>query len=256
MLQPRVIPALLLKNAGLVKTIKFKDPKYVGDPINAVRIFNDKEVDELVFLDINASIEGRGPNFELLARIASEAFMPFGYGGGISTLEQVKKLFALGVEKIIINTVAIQSPEFVTAAMEIAGSSSVVVSIDVRKNILGKHQVWFKSGSKKASVEVIEWVQEMESRGAGEIIIQSIDQDGTQKGYDLPLIEKISGAVGIPVIGLGGASNLDDFKAAIEMGASAAAAGSMFVFHGKHRAVLIKYPEYSSLEKLFSKASD
>lgn len=252
MLKPRVIPALLLRNAGLVKTIKFKDPRYVGDPINAVRIFNDKEVDELVFLDITASLENRGPNFELLTRIASEAFMPFGYGGGITSLDQIKRLFTLGVEKVVLNSVAIENPQFVTDAMKIAGSSSIVVSIDVRKNVLGNHKVWCKCGTKKTGSDPVELAKEMEARGAGEILIQSIDQDGTLAGYDLGIVEKIANSVDIPVIGLGGAAALSDFKAIIEVGASAAAAGSMFVFHGKHRAVLIKYPEYDVLDRLFT----
>ena len=178
--------------------------------------------------------------------------MPFGYGGGITSLDQIKRLFTLGVEKIVLNSAAIKTPEFVTAAVKIAGSSSVVVSIDVRKSVFGKYKVWSRCGSQNTGLDPAELANEMESRGAGEILIQSIDNDGTQSGYDLNLIERVSHSVEIPVIGLGGASQVEDFRAAIGVGASAVAAGSMFVFHGKHRAVLIKYPEFEHLEKLFS----
>lgn len=252
MLRLRVIPSLLLKGEGLVKTVKFANPRYVGDPINAVRIFNEKEVDELVFLDIGATPARRGPNFELLRDIASEAFMPFGYGGGITHLDQIKRLFALGVEKVILNTSAFTDPDLVTSAAAAAGSSSVVVSVDVRRNWRGRYSVFTHSGKQDTKRDPVGYAREMEQRGAGEILLSSIDRDGTLGGYDLDLIESVCRSVSVPVIALGGAGSLEHFREAARRGASAVAAGSMFVFHGKHRAVLITYPNYDDLEALFS----
>ena len=251
MLHARVIPCLLLRNGGLVKTLRFSEPKYVGDPINAVRIFNDKEVDELVFLDIGASASGAGPNFELLADIASEAFMPFAYGGGITNIEQIKRLYALGIEKVILNTVVADNPALVAEAASLAGSSGVVVSIDVRRNWLGKYTVCVASGARDLKCDPVVYAQEMERLGAGEILINSIDRDGSMQGYDLELIRRVATAVSVPVVAVGGAGALHHFREAVDNGASAVAAGSMFVFHGKHRAVLITYPEYPTLEQLF-----
>lgn len=249
MLKTRVIPCLLLKNQGLVKTVKFRDPKYVGDPINAVKIFNEKEVDELVFLDITATTENRKPNFRLIADIASEAFMPFGYGGGVRDINDAKELFNLGVEKVIINSHAVDRPLFIKEASNLFGSQSIVVSIDVKKNILGKYEVHMHGGKKNTKLYPVTFAQEMEGMGAGELLINSIDRDGTQSGYDIELIKKITAAVAIPVIVSGGAGKIEDFaKAVKEGGASAVAAGSMFVFHGKHRAVLITYPSMEELE--------
>jgi cyclase len=241
-----------LRNGGLVKTVRFAEPTYVGDPINAVRIFNDKEVDELVFLDIGSARAQKGPNFDLLADIASEAFMPFGYGGGIATLEHVKRLLALGIEKVILNTVAAHNPAFVETAMRVAGSSSVVVSIDVRRTFFGKYSVLTKGGQESTGIDPVSYARQMETLGAGELLLQSIDRDGTQAGYDLELIRAVSDAVNIPVIAAGGAGSLQDFRNAVQAGASAAAAGSYFVFHGKHRAVLISYPEQHELQNLFT----
>jgi cyclase len=252
MLKTRVIPCLLLRNAGLVKTVKFKDPKYVGDPINAVRIFNEKEVDELAFLDIGATHAGSGPNFELLTHIASEAFMPFGYGGGITDLQQIKRLYAMGVEKVILNTAAHADPNLVSEAVALAGSSSVVVSIDVKRGWLGKRSVYTRGGQQDTKKDPVEYAREAERLGAGEILLNSIDRDGTQSGYDLELIRDVAGAVSIPVVAVGGAGQLQHFKEAVEYGASAVSAGSLFVFHGKHRAVLITYPKYDELERLLS----
>lgn len=251
MLQERVIPCLLLRNGGLVKTQKFKDPKYVGDPINAVRILNDKEVDELVFLDITATAAGTGPNFAVLADIASEAFMPFGYGGGITSVDQVERLFALGVEKAIINTAASFDPDLVKASAAIAGNSSVVVSMDVRRSFLGKYSVHTGSGKVDTGRDPVTYAREMEQLGAGEILLQSIDRDGMQTGYDLELIRRVASSLSIPLVAAGGAGSLHDFREAVDAGASAAAAGSYFVFHGKHRAVLITYPEDNELRELF-----
>ena len=251
MLQTRVIPCLLLRNGGLVKTVRFKDPKYVGDPINAVRIFNDKEVDELVFLDIGATPSGKGPNFDLLADIASEAFMPFAYGGGVTTADQVKQLFALGVEKVVLNTAVATNPELVAASASLAGSSSVVVSVDVRRGLLGTYSVHVRGGQVDLRRDPVVYAREIEQLGAGEILLNSIDRDGTQSGYDLELVERVAQAVSIPVVAAGGAGSLQHFRAAVDAGASAVAAGSFFVFHGKHRAVLITYPGYHELQALF-----
>ena len=252
MLRNRIIPCLLMLNGGLVKTVKFKDPKYVGDPINAVHIFNDKEVDELAFLDIGATPAGKEPNFDLLADIASQAFMPFSYGGGITTVDQVKRLYALGVEKVILNTVTAGSPRLVEQAAALAGSSSVVVSIDVRKSWSGKYSVYVRGGRQDLKRDPVTHAREMERAGAGEILLTSIDRDGLMSGYDLDLIRQVTQAVSVPVVAAGGAGELRHFREAVEQGAAAAAAGSMFVFIGKHRAVLITYPNYQQLEQLFA----
>ena len=251
MLKIRVIPCLLLKNDGLVKSVKFKNPTYVGDPINAVKIFNDKEVDELIFIDIEATKKGAEPNYNLISRISCEAFMPFGYGGGITSIEQVKKLTRLGVEKVSINTGARNNPEIITQAAELAGSQSVVASIDVKKDILGRYRVFDYTQQKVTSLDAVEFAQFMKSKGAGEIFLNSVDRDGTFLGYDTGLIKKISQAVSIPVIASGGAGNIQHFGDAVRNGASAVAAGSFFVFYGPHRAVLITYPEKKSLKDIF-----
>lgn len=252
MLIPRVIPCLLLCNAGLVKTVKFKDPKYLGDPINIVKIFNDKEVDELVFLDIIATVDGRRPPFELLEKVASEAFMPLGYGGGIRTLEDVKTILGLGIEKVVINSYAVENPSFITAVADFAGRQSVVVSIDVKKTFWGKYEVRTHRGIRKTGLDPVEFATKMEIAGAGELILCSIDRDGTMKGYDINLISRVTSAVHIPVVACGGSRTIQDLGSAVKQGgASAAGAGSMFVFQGPHRAVLISYPAYSEIETIF-----
>ncbi|HAW81564.1 MAG TPA: imidazole glycerol phosphate synthase subunit HisF, partial [Balneola sp.] len=210
MLRTRVIPCLLLRNGGLVKTVQFDNPKYVGDPINAVRIFNEKEVDEIAILDITATPSNKEPNFELIADLASQAFMPLSYGGGINSTEQIEKLFSIGIEKIILNSVLEHKPELITSAANIAGSSSVVASIDVKSNWLGKYSVYTNSGKKDIKVDPISYAKRLENLGAGEIIINSIDRDGTQKGYDTKLVGAISDAVSIPVVAIGGAGKLSD----------------------------------------------
>lgn len=252
MLRIRVIPTLLLRNNGLVKGVKFKDHKYVGDPINAVKIFNEKEVDELVFLDITANETGREPNYELIRDIASETFMPLGYGGGITNLEQIRKILSLGVEKIIINSAAFYTPELIKSASATAGSQSIVVSMDVKKGLLGGYEVYVNSGKKRTKQSPVEYAQKMEELGAGELIVCAIDREGTQLGYDNSLIRQVSDAVGIPVVAAGGAGQLADLASAVKDGrASAVSAGSLFVFHGRHKAVLITYPKYSELQELF-----
>jgi cyclase len=251
MIRPRVIPALLLQGQGLVKTIKFKEPIYLGDPINIVRIFNEKEVDELVFLDINATNENRPPAFKMLANITSECFMPLGYGGGIRTLDDIKALLSIGIEKIILNTSAVENPMLVHAAADYAGSQAVVISIDVKKNFLGKYEVCIRGGRKGTGLDPLKHAMEMEKRGAGELFINSIDRDGTMQGYDLELIRRVSDAVSIPLVACGGAGKLQDLADAINMGgASAAAAGSLFVFQGPLRGVLISYPSQAELKQV------
>ena len=247
----RVIPVLLLKGRGLYKGEKFKDHKYVGDPINAVKIFNEKEVDELIFLDISATDSGQGPNYELIKDIASEAFMPFGYGGGIRTFEQAQKIFELGVEKVVLCTAAFESPELITKISSVYGAQSVVVSIDVKKPFLGSDEVYVRNGTQRTKMKPIEFALKMQSLGAGELFVNAIDREGSGKGFDTELIEQISSAVEIPVVASCGAATLPHFSEAIQKGASAVAAGSMFVFHGKHKAVLITYPKYSDLKALF-----
>lgn len=252
MLNTRVIPVLLLRNKGLVKTVEFKEGKYIGDPINAVKIFNEKEVDELVFLDIMASKEQREPNFEVISDIATECFMPFGYGGGIRSIEHIKKLFSLGVEKAIINSYAIENPSFIKEASDFFGSQSIVVSIDVKKSLMGKYKVYDSSKNKLTDLDPVEFSIKMESSGCGEIFLNSVDRDGTMKGYGIELIRKVTDKVNIPVIACGGAGKLEDLRDAVKQGnASAVAAGSLFVFQGKHRAVLINYPTQKELEKIF-----
>lgn len=252
MLQHRVIPCLLLSNGGLVKTRKFKNPVYVGDPINAIRIFNDKEVDELVLLDIKASLEQRGPNFDLLSEIASECFMPFAYGGGITSIEQIRSLLRLGIEKVILNTALNRDPGFVGEAVATFGSQAITASIDVRRKMFDRREVVTLSGTEGTGLDPLEAARRAESLGVGEILLTSIDAEGSMAGYDIELLAKVSQAVNIPVIASGGAGNLKDFHTAVREGhVSAVAAGSMFVFHGPHRAVLITYPKYGALCEIF-----
>lgn len=250
----RVIPVLLLKNAGLVKTTQFKDPKYIGDPLNAVKIFNEKEVDELIFLDILATPENKKIPLEFLEQVAQECFMPLAYGGGIKTVDEIREILKVGVEKVIINTQAVENKTFVRDAVERHGSSTICVSIDVRKNFWGKYEIYTHGGSKNTKLDPVSFAIEMDKAGAGEIMINSIDRDGTMKGYDCDLIKKVTDVVGMPVIACGGAGSVADFSKAVnEAGAAAVAAGSMFVFHGKHRAVLISYPEQEELKNAFKK---
>jgi len=252
MLRTRVIPCLLLKDQGLVKTVKFSDPTYVGDPINAVRIFNDKQVDELLFLDITASVEGRKPNFKVISEIASECFMPLGYGGGIRSLEDIGTLLVSGVEKACINSRVVENPALIKSASDAFGSQSIVVSIDVKKNLFGKNVVYIYSGSRNTGLDPVEYAKQVEQLGAGEIFLNSIDRDGTMQGYDVDLVRKLSDAVTIPVVACGGAGKLSDIDEVLgKGGASAAAAGSLFVFDGKHRAVLISYPSKQELKSAF-----
>lgn len=247
----RVIPVLLLKNAGLVKTTQFKDPKYIGDPVNAVKIFNDKEVDELIFLDILATKENKSIPFEFLAEVAQECFMPLAYGGGIRSIEDIEKILKLGVEKVILNTIAVSNPNFLKEAVDKFGSSTIGVALDVKKNFWGNYEIYSHGGTQNTKLDPIQFAKKLDDIRIGELMINSIDRDGTQKGYDHTLIKKITDVVTMPVIACGGAGSISDFEKAVhESGASAVAAGSMFVFHGKHRAVLISYPSQDEIRKI------
>lgn len=252
MLKIRVIPCLLLVNESLVKTIKFKDHNYIGDPINTVRIFNDLEVDELIFLDITATNENRKPNLEMLRKIASECFMPLTYGGGIKNVDEIKEILNIGIEKVAINSHSFENIEMISAASGLYGSQCIVSSIDVKKNLSGKYEVYTHSGTKNTGISPEDWSVRLEKAGTGEILLTSIDKDGTWSGYDIELIKKVSGKVNIPVIANGGAGSLSDFRSAVlEGGASAVAAGSMFVYQKKDCGVLINYPGEEELNKLF-----
>ena len=252
MLKTRVIPVLLLHNKGLVKTVRFQKPKYIGDPINAIKIFNEKEVDELIFLDIDASKENREPNFQLIEDFASECFMPVCYGGGISNIKQIKKIFTLGIEKVSLNISVLENENLIKEAVDIFGSQSIVVTIDIKKSLFGKYQIYNHSSQKTLKLSYLEYIKRLEHLGIGEIVINNVDLDGTQKGYDIELLRTIVDNVKIPVISCGGAGKLDDFKIVKDTAnVSAVAAGSFFVFQGKHNAVLITYPKYHELEKLF-----
>jgi len=253
MKHPRVIPVLLLKNAGLVKGIQFKNHRYVGDPINTVKIFNEKEVDEIVFLDITASLHSKEPNYSLLERVSTEAFMPFAYGGGICKTEQAKKIFSLGVEKIILGTASIENPNLIKEIAYFSGSQSVVVSVDVKENFFGKYQLYGYSSTKLYKIELAEFLELVQKFGAGEIFLNSIDRDGTRQGYDIDLIAYVVKYTSVPVIVCGGAWTLEHFGEAIKAGAGATAAGSMFVFKGRHKAVLITYPKYECMVEIFNR---
>lgn len=249
MLKNRVIPALLLRDGGLIKTHKFKNPKYVGDCVNAIRIFNEKEVDELIVLDIYATRERRRPDFETIGRIAEECFMPLCYGGGVSTLEDASRIYQCGVEKISLQTAALRDPGLVTEIARKYGSQAVVVSIDVKKDWLGRRKVYASDSGKLLDEPLPDVLRRLVDAGAGEVLINAVDRDGDLCGYDFTLVSEVSGQVSVPVIASGGAASLEDFKKAVDAGASAVAAGAYFVFHGPHRAVLITYPKYEELER-------
>lgn len=240
--RPRVIPCLLLKNRALVKTVKFKNPNYLGDPINAVKIFNEEGVDELCILDINASKQRSGPDLELLKQIATEAFMPLSYGGGISTMDHVKELIHNGYEKVIINTAFISNLSFVSEIAAMIGSQSTVVSIDAKRTIWGSYTCYNRDGDENTGQDPVKLARRAEQNGAGEILLNAIHRDGTMEGYDLDLIKRVSESVSIPIITCGGARDPSDMKKALDNGAHAMAAGSMFVYFGSRKAVLINVP--------------
>lgn len=249
MLQTRVIPCLLLNESSLVKTVNFKNPGYIGDPVNTARIFNELEVDELVLLDITATNKKARPNLKLLAELAQECFMPLAYGGGIRTFEDAKRIFQIGIEKIVINSYAFENPTFISQLAKHFGNQAVVASIDVGKTMFGKYQVFSNSGKSKQNVDVLAWAKQLEQLGAGEILLTAIHQEGTWKGFDTDLVERVSSVVEIPVIANGGASNLDDIKKVVDKGkASAVCIGSMVVYQNKGMGVLVNFPDQNKLK--------
>jgi imidazole glycerol-phosphate synthase subunit HisF len=249
---PRAIPCLLLSGAGLVKTVRFRKPTYLGDPLNIARIFNDKEVDELILLDIQATPEGREPRLDMVASLASECFMPLCYGGGVRSLEQMRALYAAGVEKVAINTHAVEEPGFVRAAAEAFGSQGVVAAIDVARDWLGARRVVARGGRRRTRLDPVEHARHMQDMGAGEILLTSVERDGSMAGYDLDLVRDVTRAVSVPVVACGGAGCIADLGVVVrQAGAAAAAAGSLFVFSGPNRAVLINYPSPQQLHDVF-----
>lgn len=251
MLRPRVLPALLLQGGRLVKTVRFRKPRYVGDPINAVRIFNEKEVDELIVIDIDAGRAGVSIPLKLITRIAGECFMPMTYGGGIRTLDQIAEIMAAGVEKVSINRAAVADRGFVARAAKRFGSQSIVVSIDVRRRLFGQYEIYVDGGRRRTGLEPVSVALELESEGAGEILLTSINQEGTMTGYDVDLVRRVASAVSIPVIACGGAGSIDDVIGVVcDAGAAAAAVGSMAVYQGRNRGVLIGFPTRKQLAPL------
>jgi cyclase len=249
-LRPRVIPCLQVAGGELVKTRRFKDPLYLGDPINAVKLFNDLDCDELIVVDIRATLDQREPDYALIEEFASEAFMPLAYGGGISSVEQVRRILSIGFEKVVISTAAADG-KLISAAAAIFGSQSIVVSVDVRKTLLGRREVWTRSGTRSTGIEPRAYAARMESYGAGELFVQSIDLEGARTGYDIALMKEVSAAVNIPVIACGGAGSLEDINLLLQSSSiAAAAAGTMFVLHGKHKAPLISYPRPNEIAAL------
>ena len=251
MLSTRIIPALLLQNDALVKSVNFQRPNYIGDPINTVRIFNELEVDELLFLDITATNEKRKPNLKLLAEIANECFMPLGYGGGLNDFQVVKDIFSIGFEKVVLNSVCHEQPSFVTRVSEHFGNQAVVASVDVKKNLWGNYDVYSHSGKKKQKKGLREWVAELEQLGAGELLLTSIDKEGTWSGFDLNLIYKVTQTVSIPVIAQGGAGIIQHIGDVVKQShASAVALGSMVVYQQKGMGVLVNFPEAADLNRI------
>ena len=245
------MPCLLVSNGRLVKAVRFRNPAYVGDPVNAIKIYNEKEVDELILLDITATAEGRRPDFFFLSEVADECFMPLAYGGGIRDIDDISRIFSLGIEKVAINSYALENPSFIEKAAAIFGSQSILLSMDVKKNLFGKYRVYDRGGRNGTDHEPAAWAARMERMGAGEILLNSIDQDGTMEGYDTTLIRKVTEAVTVPVIACGGAGRIQDFKMAVEEGgASAVAAGSMVVYQGKNKGVLINFPSRDDLKNI------
>jgi cyclase len=249
MLKVRAMPCLLLAHSKLVKTVKFRNPAYVGDPINAVRIYNGKEVDELIFLDIMASRENSSPQLKTIFEIATECFMPFTYGGGVRSVDDIAGILKIGVEKVAINTCAVEDPAFIRRAADQFGSQAVVVSIDARKKSRGYEAVTH-GGTRATGIDPVSHARKMEEMGAGELLLTSVDRDGTFEGYDLDLIEMVSNAISVPVVACGGAGSVEDMAKAVAAGASAVAAGSLVVYQGKNRGVLINFPSQEELALL------
>lgn len=254
MLRPRIIPSLLIHDNGLVKTVNFKNPKYVGDPINAVKIFNEKEVDELAIFDIDATALGAEPNYSLIERFANQSRMPLCYGGGVKTVEQAQRIFSLGVEKIALSSAVIQNPHLISEISERVGAQSVIVVLDVKKKLLGGYEVYTHNGKKATGINPVKFVEQAQQLGAGEIVINSIDKDGVMKGFDMELIEKVRDKISLPMTVLGGAGSLADIEKVIKAhGIIGIAAGSLFVFKGPYKAVLINYPNQQEKAQIFKK---
>jgi cyclase len=252
MLRPRIIPSLLIHDNGLVKTVNFKNPKYVGDPINAVKIFNEKVVDELAIFDIDATVLGKEPNYSLIERLASQSMMPLCYGGGVKTVEQAQRIFSLGIEKIALSSAVLHDPKLITEISDRVGAQSVIVVLDIKKKLLGGYEVYTHNGKKATGINPFKFVEEAQKLGAGEIVINSIDKDGVMKGYDLDLIAKVREKISLPMTVLGGAGSLDDIEKVIDQhGVIGVAAGSLFVFRGPYKAVLINYPTQLEKNKIF-----
>lgn len=250
MLKVRLIPCLLLKGSGLVKTVNFNKYNYVGDPINTCRIFNELEVDELTFLDISASVENKEPDYKVLQEISEECFMPVSYGGGVKNIQQVEKILNIGFEKVIVNSAALENKKLLTEIANNFGSQSLIVSIDYKKNLFGKYQVYGFSGTKNYKVHPVEWAKEVKEFGCGEIMLTSIDREGTWKGFDVELTKQVTEKVNIPVIANGGAGNIDEIAEVVNNGgASAVALGSMVVYQAKDMGVLINFPDRELLSK-------
>jgi cyclase len=254
MLRPRIIPSLLIKNKGLVKTVNFSKWKYIGDPINAVKIFNEKEVDELVVFDIDATVNNMEPDYVMIQNLAMECRMPFCYGGGVKTVAQAIKIIKLGVEKVAISSAAIENPELVSIIAEQVGSQSVVVVLDVKENVQeNRYELWTHNGKKNTGKDPVEFAKELEKLGVGEIIINSINNDGVMKGFDITIVQKIRDVVTVPITVLGGAGSNKDIEQLIQaFGIIGAAAGSLFVFKGVFKAVLINYPNRLEKKKIIS----
>lgn len=250
MTKARVIPCLLIQGNRLVKTKKFRDPVYIGDPVNSVRIFSEKEADEIIILDIEASRKGKEPNYELVGEMAGEAFMPVAYGGGVRNLEQIRRLIRSGIEKVVINTVATKSTTIIREAVKVFGCQAIVVSVDVRRKMLGGYAVMAKSATETTRHNLHQYIKDLVQAGVGELFINDVERDGCMEGYDLNLVRSVAQTL-VPVVICGGAGRMEHLREAIlEGGASAVAAGSMFVFHGKHKAVLINYPRYEDVQKM------
>jgi imidazole glycerol-phosphate synthase subunit HisF len=254
MLRPRIIPSLLVHDNGLIKTVNFKNAKYVGDPINAVKIFNEKEVDELAIFDIDATVLNKEPNYALIEKLANQSRMPLCYGGGVKTVEQAQTIFGLGIEKIALSSAVIQKPKLISEIANRVGNQSVIVVLDVKKKLLGGYEVYTHNGKKSTGINPLQFIEEAEKLGAGEIIINSIDQDGMMKGYDMNLIDKVREKISLPMTVLGGAGSLEDIGKVINKhGVIGVAAGSLFVFKGVYKAVLINYPKRSEKDELIHK---
>jgi len=246
-LRVRVIPCLLLRDGGLVKTVRYRRPAYVGDPINTVRIFNELEVDELAFLDITASIERRDPDLSVLQEIADECFMPLAYGGGIREVSMAERILQIGFEKVIINSASFDNPQLITELARRFGSQAVIVAIDVTRGLLGSYQVVSHSASRNQAPNPVQWAREVENLGAGEVLLTSVEREGSWRGFDLALTERVSEAVGIPVIAHGGAGSVQHIREAVQAGASAVALGSMVVYQRKGMGVLVNFPDRTAL---------